>query len=261
MEVGWINSFSFSFFFLAVLSLFIHSSFLCFLVWFSSFCCLFLWTFAVDSFVHHNYERIWSNKKAEKMPLDMFLLLYNLLSCHPDALYHALIQQAAKTLQRSWKLMTLEGHLISRISGQWQRRSSTLTLNTALLLLLRDLSLINCPCLISTRQWAFRHGSDEGGRGSSSLKKWLMTESFNMGCKSPSHEFKCNLFFMQFIIFCRNVKKKKKKNTAVKTHWRSYIIISVRDAPVWIAKDGSHLNWQFLKEDQKYSSPHACQEI
>ena len=149
------------------------------------------------------------------MPLDMFLLLYNLLSCHPDALYRALIQQAAKTLQRSWKLMTLEGHLISRIWGQWQRRSSTLTLNAALLLLLRDLSLINRLCLISTRQWAFRHGSDEGGRGSSSLKKWLMTQSFNMGCKSLSHKFKCNVFFfLQFIIFCRNVKKQKNKN-----HW------------------------------------------
>ncbi len=41
----------------------------------------------------------------------------------------------------------------------------------------------------------------------------------------------------------------------VVSHWSSYIIIRVRDAPAWIAKDGSHLNWQVLKEDQKYTTP------
>lgn len=36
--------------------------------------------------------------------------------------------------------------------------------------------------------------------------------------------------------------------------WSSYIIINVRDAPLCIAKHKSHLNWQLLKGDQKYSA-------
>lgn len=41
---------------------------------------------------------------------------------------------------------------------------------------------------------------------------------------------------------------------AVVSLWSSYIIINVRDAPVCIAIHKSHLNWQLLKVDQKYSA-------
>lgn len=69
------------------------------------------------------------------------------------------------------------------------------------------------------------------------------------------HELECGVVLaFQSLRNCQNA-----GSLAVVSFWSSYIIISVRDAPVCIAKHKSQLNWQLLKEDQKYS--HTCQEF